>query len=265
MVAMIFSLQPVFGEGFGTQAGARQAGMNHCSVAISDFWSIQNNPAGMTRIKYFSVGIGYENRFLIPHTGTANIAAIYPLKFGKMGLSMNYFGYALYHQMDVGLAYARAFGPRLRIGIKLDYLQTGLGDNYGSRNNVTFGIGLQSDVTGQLTLGIFVFNPVPVKLADYADEKIPAIFRFGLLYHFSDKLIATAEVEKNTGFQPVILRGALEYTLKKKFLIRVGAGTSGDVFSFGFGWHKKHLQFDIGTTMHQSLGFSPQTSLVFTF
>ncbi len=257
--------QIVSAAGLWLPAGARQAGLDHCSVAISDFWSIQNNQAGMALIKSFSVGVAFENKFLIPHTGTGNLAVIYPLKFGNMGLSMSYFGYALYHQMKIGLAYARAFGPRLRIGVQLDYLQTGLGDIYGSRSNVTFELGIQSDVNDQLTLGVYVFNPVPLKLADYANEKIPAIFRFGLAYHFSGKFFATAEVEKNTAYQPVILRGGMEYAFKKQFFFRVGFGTSGDIFSFGFGWHKKHMQFDIGSTMHQSLGFSPQASLVFGF
>ncbi len=259
------SSQYAFGAGLWPPVGARQAGLDHCSVALSDFWSIQNNQAGMALIKNLSVGVAYENRFLVPHMGTANLAIIYPLKFGNMGLSMSYFGYALYHQMKMGLAYARSFGPRLRIGVQLDYLQTGLGDIYGSRSNVTFEMGAQSDVTEHLTFGVYVYNPVRVKFSDYANEKIPAVFRFGVAYHFSDKLLTTAEVEKNTDYQPVILRGGIEYRYKKQFFFRVGFGTSRDVFSFGFGWHKKHMQFDIGTTMHQSLGFSPQTSLVFVF
>jgi len=257
--------QSAFGAGLWPPAGARQAGLNHCSVALSGFWSIQNNQAGMALIKNLSVGVAYENRFLVPQMGTANIALIYPLKFGNMGISMGYFGDALYHEMKIGLAYARSFGPRLRVGVQLDYLQTGLGDIYGSRSNVTFELGVQSDVNKHLTFGIYVYNPVRVKLSDYANEKIPAVIRFGVAYHFSGKLLTTAEVEKNTGFQPVILRGGIEYRYKKQFFFRAGFGTSRDVFSFGFGWHKKHLQFDIGTTMHQSLGFSPQSSLVFTF
>ena len=264
---ILISLPPpsALGAGLWGTTGGRQAGLNHCSVALSDFWSIQNNQAGMALVRKFSAGVAYENKFLIPHTGAGNIAVIYPYKFGNIGLSMSYFGYSLYQEMKIGLAYARSFGPRLRIGIQLDYLQTALGNGYGSRKNFTFELGLQSDISKQLTLGIYVFNPVPVKLADYANEKIPAIFRFGLAYHFSDKLLATAEAEKNTTCQPVILRAGVEYTFKKQFFFRMGFGTSGDVLSFGFGWHKNHFQFDIGSTMHQSLGFSPQSSLVLSF
>ncbi len=267
LVVMIVSVScpPASGAGLWYPSGARQAGLDHCSVALGGFWSVQNNQAGMAMIKHLSMGMAYENRFLIPHTGTGDLAIIYPLKFGNIGASLSYFGYPLYHEMKLGLAYARSFGPKLRIGLQLDYLLTALGEGYGKRSNVTFALGIQSDVTDKLTLGLWVFNPVRVKLSDYANEKIPAVFRFGLAYHFSPRLLATAEVEKNTAFQPVILRGGVEYVIKEQFSFRVGVGTSGDVFSFGFGWHKKHLQFDIGTAMHQSLGFSPQSSLVFSF
>ena len=264
-LTFLMATQYTFGAGLWSPVGARQTGLNHCSVALSDFWSIQNNQAGMALIKNLTVGVAYENRFLVPQMGTANLALIYPLKIGNMGLSMSYFGYALYNEMKIGLAYARSFGPRLRVGVQLDYLQTGMGDIYGHKSNVTFELGVQSDVNSHLTFGVYVFNPVRVKLADYANEKIPAVYRFGIAYHFSSKLLTTAEVEKNTGFQPVILRGGIEYNVKKQFFFRVGFGTFRDIFSFGFGWHKKHMQFDIGTTMHQSLGFSPQTSLVFIF
>jgi len=265
IVFFITSQYNTFGAGLWSPAGARQAGLNHCSVALSDFWSIQNNQAGMALIKNLSVGVAYESRYLVSQMGTANLALVYPLKFGNMGVSMSYFGYALYHEMKMGLAYARSFGPHLRAGVQLDYLQTGLGDIYGSRSNVTFELGVQSDVTEHLTFGAYVYNPVRVKFSDYAREKIPAVFRFGFAYHFSDKLLTTAEVEKNTDYQSLILRGGIEYRYKKQFFFRVGFGTSRDIFSFGFGWHKKHMQFDIGTTMHQTLGFSPQTSLVFAF
>jgi len=261
----LLSVPDVWAGGLWLPAGARQAGLNYCSVALTGFWSVENNLAGMADVKSIAAGTGYQNRFLVPHLGTADFAVIYPAKFGNMGMSMRYFGYALYHEMKIGLAYARAFGPKLRMGLQLDYVQTAFGDIYESYSNFTFALGVQSNVTDNLTLGIYVYNPVPVKLAGYANEKIPIIFRFGLAYWFSENLLVTSEVEKNTDVQPVILRGGMEYRYKKQFFFRAGFGTSGDVFSFGFGWHLKKLQLDIASNLHQSLGFSPQTSLVFSF
>jgi hypothetical protein len=263
-VFQMMALQATAG-GYWLAAGGREAGMNYCSVALTGLWSAENNLAGIASVKHFNAGIGYQNRFMVSHLGTADLAVVYPASFGNVGLSMRYFGYSLYHEMKIGVTYARRFGPKWRAGVQLVYLQTGQGDIYGSHNNFTFALGVQSDITSQLTLGIFVFNPVPVKLADYAGEKIPAIFRMGLTYRFSRRLLVTAEVEKNTAFQAVVLRAGAEYVLKKQFFLRMGAGTSGDIFSLGFGWQTHKIHFDLAANMHSTLGFSPQASLVFSF
>jgi len=167
--------------------------------------------------------------------------------------------------MKVGLLYARSFSPYFRMGVQLDYIQTSLGSDYGSKGNITFEIGIQSDVTENLTIGAWVFNPIQVKLADYADEKIPAVFRFGIAWHFSDHFFATVEAEKNTAFRPVIVRGGLEYGFKDRFFLRTGFSSGQEIFSMGFGFQIKILRFDISAVMHQSLGFSPQASMIFQF
>ena len=166
--------------GGGITTGARSAGMGRCSVALSDIWSIQNNQAGMALINNISVGLNYGNRFLIKQTGTNNLAVLIPTKYGVAGVSLNYYGYNLYNETKLGIAYARSFGKYLRIGVQLDYLQFALGDNYGKKQGVTFETGVQSDITENVTLGIWVYNPVMIKLADYADERIPAIYRIGM-------------------------------------------------------------------------------------
>lgn len=245
--------------------GARQAGMGRTSVAITDLWNIQNNQAGIALLDKISVGIYYESRFLVNELSMKSVAVAVPSKIGVLGLSFNHFGYSLYNDMKIGLAYARSFGQYFRIGIQLDYLQTTVGENYGTKSNITFELGIQSDVTESLTIGAYVYNPIQVKLADYNNEKIPAIFRLGVGWKISKNFFATIEAEKNTVINPIILRGGLEYSIKEKFFLRAGFSTMQEIFSMGFGINIKFLRFDISAVMHQSLGFSPQSSLIFQF
>lgn len=245
--------------------GSRQAGMGRSSVALTDFWNIQNNQAGIALIDQFGAGLYYESKFSLNQLSTKSAAFLAPTKIGVLGLTFNYFGYDLYNDMKIGLVYARSFGQYLRIGLQLDYIQTTLGDDYGSKSNVTFEIGLQSDITEQLTLGAWVYNPIQVKLDDFDDERIPAIFRFGVAWKISSSFIATVEVEKNTNYQPILFRGGLEYGIKDKFFFRGGFSTQKELFSMGFGFKIKVVRFDISAIMHESLGFSPQASLIFQF
>jgi hypothetical protein len=265
IVSFLFIEISIYAGGDFPVIGSRQAGMGRSSVALTDFWNLQNNQAGVALIDKFGAGIYYESQFSLNQLSTKSAAFLAPTKIGVLGLTFNYFGYSLYNDIKIGLVYARSFGQYLRVGLQLDYLQTTLGDDYGSKNNVTFEIGLQSDITEQLTLGAWVYNPIQVNIADYDDEKIPAIFRFGIAWEITEGFIATVEAEKNTNIQPIIIRGGLEYGLKEKFFFRGGFSTQEEIFSMGFGFNLKPVRFDISAVMHESLGFSPQASLIFQF
>ena len=245
--------------------GSRSAGMGRSSVAITDFWSAMNNQAGIALYEMPAVGIYYENRFLLNELSSKSIAAILPTKYGVFAATYNHFGYELFNDQKIGLAYARAFGKKIRIGLQLDYLQTTLGNNYGTKGNVTFEIGIQTDISDNITIGAWVFNPIMVKLDDYDNEKLPAVYRIGFAWHISDVFIATMEAEKSSAINPIIIRGGLEYELNKKFFFRTGFSTKKEIFSFGMGINIKNLVFNISAIMHESLGFSPQASLIFEF
>jgi len=255
----------VFSTGELQSTGARSAAMGRCSVALNDSWSIMNNQAGMAKIDRFSTAIAYESPFMLNELSVKSLGLAAPTKFGVLGLSYQHRGYELYNEQKIGLAYAKSFGPYLRIGLQLDYLQTTLGDGYGNKGSVTFEVGLQSDVTEKMTIGVYTFNPLRVKLADYDSEKIQAIYRFGLKWKASESFIALVDLEKNTQIRPVIARFGLEYQVKDRFFMRTGTSTGQEIFSLGVGFRHKFFQFDIGAAMHETLGFSPQASIQIGF
>ena len=264
LLSIIFT-KSIFAGGEIFTAGARQAGMGRTSVSITDFWSVQNNQAGIALLDRIGVGLYYQNQFQLSQLSQKAIAVVVPSKIGVLGLSFTHFGYELYNDIKIGLAYARSFGPYFRIGLQLDYLRTSLGENYGSKSNVTFELGVQSNLTNNLTIGAWVFNPIQVKLADYADEYIPVIFKLGMGWNIDNGLLVNIEAEKNTAFQAILLRAGVEYALKEKFFFRGGFSTAQEIFSMGFGMQFKILRIDLSAIMHNTLGFSSQGSLILQF
>lgn len=253
----------LFAGGEVYPVGSRQAGMGRTGTTLTDLWSIQNNQAGIALIDKTSFGIYYENLYFVDGLGKESAAVVYPANFGVLGLSFNYFGNSLYSDIKVGLAYARSFGPYFRIGLQLDYLQLTLGENYGKQSNFTFELGIQSDVTETLTIGASVFNPIMVSLAEYDEENIPAVFRFGLGWQVSKDFLVTIDAEKSTNYAPVILRAGVEYGIREKFFMRCGFTTYQEIFTMGFGIELKSFRFNLSAVMHQSLGFSLQSGLIF--
>ncbi|RLD91589.1 MAG: hypothetical protein DRJ09_00700 [Bacteroidetes bacterium] len=265
LIAIFLLPSALFAGGNLFPLGARNAGICRSSTALTGFWNILNNQAGLATLKNPAAGISYESKFSLNQLSNKTVAIAYPTGAGVLGIDFNHFGYQQYNEMKVGLVYARAFGKYLRIGLQLDYLQTTLGQGYGSKKNITFELGVQSDISNEVTLGAYVYNPIRVKFSDYADERVPAIIRFGLTWHFSESFLATVEAEKSSFYPKVIIRGGLEYSLKKKFFMRTGFSSGEEVFAIGFGIHIKRMQFDIAAIMHQTLGFSPQASLSYAF
>lgn len=243
-------------------AGARSNATGGCSVSLNDFWSIQNNPAGMADYPIFGVGLSYENRFFMKELSFYNTAFVLPVKFGTIGLSFNRFGFENYNENKLGLAYARVFCPYLKMGLKLDYLWFKFSNEYEKRRSATFEFGIQSDITQDLCIGVYIFNPINVKLKTIHNEHIPIIFRFGISYNVTKDFLATSEVEYSTD-KNMDYRFGLEYNALKELYLRVGLHTNPATASFGVGYTIDHVTIDISATMNQHTGVSFQSSLIF--
>jgi hypothetical protein len=247
-----------------SSSGGRAAAMGNTSVSFYDGWSGFNNQAGLGWCQKFSTGVYYENRFLVKELSTKAISAVFPVKKGGFGLSFRYFGFSQYNEIRTGLAFGMRFGNSFSVGIQLDYLRFHIGNDYGNRNLFTFEIGIQYRVREQLCLGVHLFNPVPIKLTDDPVERLPTVIRLGIAWQTSKNLATSVEVEKDLVNRPIIKAG-LEYHFVNPLYIRIGFLTNPSQFTFGFGLEFGKLSFDVASSYHMLLGFSPQGSIIYLF
>ncbi len=244
--------------------GGRGAGMGNATVTLYDFWAMSYNQAGLSRLKNPTAGVFFENRFLVKELSFGAAAFAIPVNAGVVGASFTYFGFEYYNETKVGLAYARDFGERFSFGVQLNYQNTGIGESYGNQGNLTFEGGAIFHILPQLAIGMHVFNPLRAKVGDFADERIPTVFKTGLGYTFSDKAMAILEIEKSLNHEPIVKAG-IEYRIIEPIYIRGGIGTNPSTNSFGFGLNLGNLQLDMATNYHYVLGYSPQVSFIYHF
>lgn len=254
----------LFAQSEWIPAGGRSAAMGSTSATSIDFWSVHNNQAGLAFYDQTAAGIYYENRFLVKELGYQSGAFALKTKYGMLGATVGYSGDATYNTTKAGVAYARKFGSRFSAGIQLDYIGTALAEDYGSKSNITFEAGVMVRLTEQLTFGAHAFNPIHAKLTTDNNEWIPSIMNAGLGYTFSDKLILTAEALKNSE-HPLEFRTGAEYKLNHMMYARIGLSTSPFRYTFGFGIELKQFSFDLSSSVHEQLGYSPQVSLQYNF
>lgn len=246
--------------------GARSAALGGASVCLTDVWSVYNNQAGLGYIKKYTVAAYFDSKFLVSGLNTGAFAAALPLKkVGTFGLSFAQTGNKYLSENKFGLGYGRTFGENFAFGIQLNYMGIRIGEGYNVRRGyITGELGLQAKVIKNLWLGFHVFNPMLVRMADFNNERIPVIFRLGLLYKFSEKIFVSPEVMKDIEHKAVVKVG-IEYAPIKQVFIRTGIATNPFQNAFGFGFNLNGLKIDVSSTIHPQLGVSPQIGLLYRF
>ena len=114
--------------------GSRSSGMGNASVSLFDVWSVQNNQAGLGFQKTFAGGIVYQNLFMMKELSTKAFGLAVPVKGGTFGLCISNFGYSIYSENKIGLAFGKSFGEKISAGISMDYLSTNISE-YGKKNS----------------------------------------------------------------------------------------------------------------------------------
>jgi len=248
-----------------SNTGAASMGMGTIGVVGTNFHSLYNNQAALAYLPSTTIGIDYNQGFFADKnlsTKTAGLAV--PTGWGTLGLNLKYFGYQMYNEQKIGLAYGKQLGKRLAIGVQLDYFRTFIGNDYGSAQAISFEIGFYSKLTDNLDIGAHIFNPIGAEIGTEYAEKIPVAFKLGLMYHVDEHLRLATEAEKIQN-EKTNYKFGLEYEIGSYFISRIGIATQPTLFTFGFGLRYKKLIFDIGSGYHQTLGFTPAVSLLFKF
>lgn len=241
--------------------GGRSASLGRCSVALNDFWSSHNNPAGFALYKDIGVGISYENRFMLKELGYKNAGLLIPLNVGVVGISISQFGYEHYNENLFGFGLSRNFGPNLRIGLKLKYIFLKSSDKYDNKSTATFEIGLQYNINERLCLGAYIFNPIHIKIRSPNNDRIPVMMKLGLSYSITNDFMLTTEIEDSSE-NDFSYRFGVEYEIYRNIFIRSGFQLKPELFTFGLGYEYKNFVIDICGEMHNKLGASLNCSLI---
>ena len=121
----IFILQLLFIQNSIAQSlDAKTNSLGSCGLTQTNVWSNLENQAGLANINKFVFGIGSKKQFLLNELNNHTIACAIPIYGGVIGINLNYFGFELYNETKIGLAFGKKLSPSFNIGIQLDYLGT---------------------------------------------------------------------------------------------------------------------------------------------
>jgi hypothetical protein len=264
IILLLSLIQKAYSGNDNSPTGARSAGMCKSSVTLSDSWSINNNQAGLGYLKHATIGISYEDRFLLPELSVKGLSLAFPTKSGVFGFGLSYFGYSKYNETKTVLGYSLMLGKNFSLGIGLDVLSTRIAEQYGSKGTMAGEIGIRTQPIKNLYIAAHVFNPTHAKLVSYNNERIPTILKFGIAYHFSQKVLLSTEAEKDL-IAKIIYKAGVEYHILNKIYLRTGISSNPLQNSFGLGYDSGKLKMDIAFVTHQALGITPHISVNYEF
>ncbi len=241
--------------------GARSIALSNAFVSLSDTWSTFHNQAGLAGFPSFSAGVFYESRYLIDELSLAAVSIVAPAKPGTFGFSFSQFGQGTFTERKLGFAYAKKLSPKFHAALQFDYFLQHYPENEKAAGFPTFELGINYQSTEELRLGFHVFNPVKNGFETlYGKQKLPAVFRLGGHYEFSDFTLLSVEMQKSSDL-PLVVKTGIEFCPLQNLALRFGISGRPVQYSAGLGYSFGKITTDIAFSYHGNLGFTPSVSL----
>jgi len=236
------------------------------SVADTDSWTAFNNPAMLGYFEKTSISATFENRYLLSELSTRSVQVGFSTKNLNIGGSFSYFGYSLYHEILVGIDFARNFSDKFVMGIGFDYYTA-----YFEASNEYHGallgrVGVSIQLNSDFVLGFSTFNPFQNNIqTDFVTKRIPSVFSLGTAYSFSSDFIWRTQIDKELSSNYRFATG-FEYRMQDFIRVKVGGYyLENFIPCLGFGLKFNDYSADVNCELNPILGVTTMISLRYNF
>jgi len=238
------------------------------NTSVSDIknWSGFNNPAMLGYIEQSELGINYENKYVISELSTKSVQLGISTNAINAGLSYSYFGYSLYHEMMVGLGFARNFSDKFAMGVQFNYYTAYFAASNSYRGALLPQLGLSVRLSPAFSIGFHSFNPFQNNInSEYVLKRIPSVFSLGTEYNFAPELVWRTQVDKEVSSNYRFATG-FEYQMLERLSIKLGGyGSDYLVPCLGFGLNSGRFLLGFNCELHPILGLNTMAALKYRF
>ncbi len=235
----------------------------YLSNNYGDVLSSMANPAAQGMLSQSSIGLYGEKRFLLRELNFFQASGMLQTNSGGIGGHVEYFGAALFNQLQATLSYGRLITEGFAVGGGFHFHQVNQSGPYGKANAITGSFGLMAALPGNMRLGISAYNPMRSKWGK-SEDRIPAHYSLGLGGDIGRNLFLGASVVKEEG-HPLDVQIAMHYQFLDNFFMRGGIATHSANYFAALGWKLTAFRFDLASGYHPQLGWTPGVALVYNF
>jgi len=236
------------------------------SVADNQSHTAFANPALISYIPKFEAGVFFENRFILSELSTRGAQFSITTPYVSTSFQFSYFGFNVYHDMLLGIGFARNFAEKFALGVQFNYYSTYFSGVNTYKSAFFPQIGLNVKITPHLNLGFSTFNPFQTSIKETLIlKRIPSIFSLGTSYNFSDEFVWKFQIDKEISSNFRIATG-FDYEMLN--FLKVKIGTYYDdylVMCLGTGFNFKGFIIDLNEELHPVLGLNTQATIKYRF
>ncbi len=284
---LLFSLLLIFGNTahggvFDSRyPSGRASAMGDAVVAVSNnLWAPYYNPAGLAALNQWQVGSSVQRLFNQPFLQNAFFGFAMPLpsKYGTMAFNFEFFGVkyngATLSQENT-LTFSHGFylindiHSGLAIGYNLRYYYWDLGESVenrklGSAGTIGADVGVQANLYHRIFGGVYVYNINAPTLGKQVKHDLPQRIVVGAAYRPITEVVTSISLDKTLGFDTQVL-GGIEFFPVPWLALRLGAGTTPNRFTAGFGLKFKGLILDYSFQNHPVLPETHKIGIIYQF
>ena len=243
-----FEFQPIGAHTSGTG----DAGVALAAGAAGAYW----NPAALTWGKRLSLFGMYDRAFGIAELATHAFSA--GLRIGRHGLGVRYtgFGFALYKEQVLGLAYGLRVFQQLSLGLGIRALQLSTA-GMPTQHWVVFDAGIKLQMRENVFLGAAIWNA-----GGSHTSLLGQGGTVGMGIVAMPRVVLVADIQKEANF-PTGAGIGIMYHIHPQLVLRTGAGSRPERLSAGFGLQKNGFAIDYAAVWHTVLGITHRASVIY--
>lgn len=225
-------------------------------------WAFFTNPAGLAELPIASAGMGYQNDFHLKELSARTAFTSVPFRPAILSGGFTHSGYQHFNTQQYSFALAKKLAPWLNMGARFNYNHR----NQRGRLNahlITLDAGWQITPSESISIGFYAINPARSQWRlEAMQEELPVLIATSLAYTPVSELQLEAGLVREIEF-PTAFSLMVKSQVHPTITIRGTAASAPLRFGLGSSILWQHLQFDMGLTHHETLGFSSAFGLLY--
>lgn len=229
------------------------------NINSENIWAIQNNPAALSFIPRYSIGVNYKNMYSINDIINCNTNVAYVSNYNAFGLSVNAFGNSNFNVFHSKFVIAKKINMKTSLGLSCNYYTFSQISSEYIHNFLTPEIAFYSKPVDYFSYGIHIINPVKIFQNSTSSA---SVYKIGGNYNGIKNFTISSYLQKveHESFQYF---GGVEYLVNNILGLQCNVSNTNQPIACGVCYKSSKFESVYSAEIHTYLGVSHTISFLY--